>query len=142
MLSLTKSLWKSPNISRCLVLISSQKDKHETAINLFSVFFLAAADSLFNPPPSRPRTKETFRHPPGRTQGASKDEGGSEGEGERPGRNAGREGKQQPGYHVTRDRVSQQASLPQWTTPVHAEATAGKCTHTQVGQWTHTHKQY
>ncbi len=46
---------------------------------------------------------------------------------------------QQPEYHVTRDRMSQQASLPQWTTPVHAEATAGKCTHTQVGQWTHTH---
>lgn len=104
-------------------------------LTFFSVF-LAGADSLLNSPQSRPRPKETFRHPPGRTQGAREGEGGREGE--RQGRNTGREGRQRSEYHITRDRMSQQASLSKWTTPVHAEATAGKCAHTQVEQWTPT----
>ena len=98
---------------------------------------LAATDSLLNPPPKRLRPKQTFQHPPGRTQGACKIKWRSEGE--RQGQIAGREGRQQPEYLVTRDNMSQQASLPKWTTSVHAEATAGKCTHTQVGQWIPTH---
>lgn len=104
-------------------------------VNLFSFFlffltphcFSFVTDSLLNPPQSRPRPEEKLRRPPGRTQGAGEGEGGSEGEGER-----GREGRMQPERHVARE--PQQASLPQRTTPVHAEASAGKRTHTQVGR--------
>lgn len=99
--------------------------------------FAHLQDSLLNPPPSRPRPKETLRHPPGRTQGAI--EGGSEGEGERQGRDAGRREGRQPEYRIARE--SQQASLPEWTTPVHAEATAGKRTHTQGPGLHHLHPQ-
>lgn len=103
--------------------------------------FFFATDSLLNPPASCLRPKETLRHPPGRTQGAGEGERGSEGEGERR-TFAGREGRQQPERHVTtRDRVSQQASLPERTTSVHTEATAGKCTHTQVRQGVYGRKE-
>lgn len=93
---------------------------------------LFATDALLNPPSGRAGPTETFRYPPGRAQGAAK--GGSKGK--RQGRNAGREGRRQPLRRFTRDLKSQQASLPQWTAPVHAEAAAGKRTHTQVSQGT------
>ena len=95
---------------------------------------VSAADSLFNPAPSRPRTEETFWHPPGWAQGTGKREGSSESEGEREGWSAGGEGGRQPGYRFTRDHKPQQVPLPQRTTLIHTEATARKCTHTKVGQ--------
>jgi len=94
--------------------------------------FLSATDSLLNPPASRLRTKEALRHPPGRTQGSGQGRRGSKGE--RRGRIAGREGRQQPEFHATRDPESQQAPLSEWRPSVHAEAQAGECTQTQVGQ--------
>lgn len=70
-----KAPWKSPNISRWLCFLAHRRYKYKIAVNLFfsSFFmsFLVVTDSLLNPPPSRPRPKETLRHPPGGTQGAT-----------------------------------------------------------------------
>lgn len=92
------------------------------------IFSVRRTDSLLDAPPGRTGPEETLRRPLGRAQGPA--EGG--GEGERQGRSGGREGRRRPAGQ----RQSQQASLPQRTAPVHAQAAAGQRTHTPVSQRT------